>query len=42
MNMAKLTFKTDSCKGCGLCIDACPKKLLQLSQQKINKKGHHP
>jgi 2-oxoglutarate ferredoxin oxidoreductase subunit delta len=40
--MAKLTFKTDNCKGCGLCVDACPKHLLQLSKDKINKKGHHP
>lgn len=40
--MAKLTFKTDNCKGCGLCVDACPKKLLYLAQEKINKKGHHP
>lgn len=40
--MAKLTFKTDSCKGCGLCVDACPKKLLQLAPDQINKKGHHP
>ncbi len=40
--MAKLTFKTDNCKGCGLCVDACPKKLLLLAQDKINKKGHHP
>ena len=40
--MAKLTFKTDNCKGCGLCVDACPKNLLQLSPDKINKKGHHP
>ncbi|MDY5941856.1 MAG: 4Fe-4S binding protein [Eubacteriales bacterium] len=40
--MAKLTFKTDSCKGCGLCVDACPKHLLRISADKINKKGHHP
>lgn len=40
--MAKLTFKTDNCKGCGLCVDACPKNLLILAQDKINKKGHHP
>ena len=40
--MAKLTFNTDNCKGCGLCVDACPKHLLQLSKDKINKKGHHP
>ena len=29
--MAKLTFKTDKCKGCGLCVDVCPKKVLILS-----------
>ncbi len=40
--MAKVTFATDTCKGCGLCVDACPKGLLQLSKEKINKKGHHP
>ena len=40
--MAKLTFKTDNCKGCGLCVDVCPKKVLRLATDKINKKGHHP
>ena len=40
--MAKLTFRTDFCKGCGLCVDACPKHLIQLAPDKINKKGHHP
>ena len=40
--MAKLTFKTDKCKGCGLCVDACPKNVLALSETQINKKGHHP
>ncbi len=40
--MAKLTFKTDNCKGCSLCIYACPKNLLSLDLETINKKGHHP
>ena len=40
--MAKLTFKTDNCKGCGLCVDVCPKNVLRLATDKINKKGHHP
>ena len=40
--MAKLTFKTDNCKGCGLCVDACPKGILVIAADKINKKGHHP
>ena len=40
--MAKLSFKSDECKGCGLCVSACPKKVLALARDKINKKGHHP
>ncbi len=40
--MIKLTFKTDNCKGCGLCVAACPKNLLRISSEKINKKGQHP
>lgn len=40
--MAKLTFETDKCKGCGLCVDVCPKNVLVLSSDKINSKGHHP
>ncbi len=40
--MAKVTFETDRCKGCGLCIDVCPKHLLVLTKDKINKKGHSP
>ncbi len=40
--MAKLTFKADICKGCGLCINACPKHLLRMAADKINKKGHSP
>ena len=40
--MAKVTFDTDRCKGCGLCIDVCPKKLLVLAKAKLNKKGHSP
>lgn len=40
--MAKLTFEVDKCKGCGLCVTACPKNLLIISKDVINKKGHHP
>ena len=40
--MAKLTFSEENCKGCGLCVDACPKGILQLSKDRLNKKGHHP
>lgn len=40
--MAKLTFQTDRCKGCGLCVSACPKGLIAIAKDKINQKGHHP
>lgn len=39
--MAKITISKDGCKGCGLCINACPKKILALSKD-INVKGYHP
>ena len=40
--MAKLTFQIDRCKGCGLCVNSCPKGLLAIAKDKINQKGHHP
>lgn len=40
--MAKLTFLKDVCKGCGLCVNACPLGLIVLEKDKINKKGHSP
>ncbi|MCL2301296.1 MAG: 4Fe-4S binding protein [Firmicutes bacterium] len=40
--MAKVTFNEELCKGCGLCIDACPKKLVALREDTLNLKGFHP
>lgn len=40
--MAKVTFDTIKCKGCGLCVAACPKGIVKLSEDKINGKGYHP
>ncbi len=40
--MAKVTFRTERCKGCGLCVGACPKKIVELDKTKLNSQGHHP
>ncbi len=38
----KVTFNEDICKGCGLCVTACPVKIVTLNTKKINVKGYQP
>ena len=40
--MAKVTINTDRCKGCALCVTACPKKILELDKNTLNSKGYFP
>ncbi len=40
--MATTTIKETICKGCGLCVTACPKKILRLSPDRLNEKGYAP
>ena len=40
--MAKVSFRTDLCKGCGLCVDACPKGVLAVATDRLNMKGYSP
>ncbi|MBE6871530.1 MAG: 4Fe-4S dicluster domain-containing protein [Ruminococcaceae bacterium] len=40
--MPKVTFNKDLCKGCGLCVTACPKKIIRMSDKTLNKKGFYP
>jgi NAD-dependent dihydropyrimidine dehydrogenase PreA subunit len=34
-----LRVDTDECKGCGLCVEACPPKVIRLSEQ-LNHSGY--
>ncbi|MBN1755620.1 ferredoxin family protein [bacterium] len=38
---AYLVILEDWCKGCGFCVEFCPKQVLELSG-KFNVKGYHP
>ncbi|MCL2675845.1 MAG: 4Fe-4S binding protein [Firmicutes bacterium] len=40
MAKGKVEFAAEYCKGCSLCVDACPKKILRLSDR-VNAKGYH-
>jgi len=37
-----LDIAIDRCKGCELCVDACPKAVLALDLTIVNRLGHHP
>ena len=37
----KYAIDIDRCKGCGLCVAVCPKKVLDISQE-VNLKGYFP
>lgn len=40
MPKGRVTFKEALCKGCELCVHACPKKILKLDGQQVNANGY--
>jgi len=39
--MPKVTFREERCKGCALCIAACPVKIISFADR-LNAKGYKP
>lgn len=40
--MARISVDDTFCKGCGLCVDACPEHIIELDNDAITAKGYHP
>ena len=40
--MNKVIFNEALCKGCVLCVDVCPKKILEPDKGRVNAKGYNP
>lgn len=40
MPKGRVTFNEAACKGCELCVHACPKKILRLDGQRVNANGY--
>ena len=40
--MAKVQFNEERCKSCGLCVEACPRKILAIDGVRLNRKGYSP
>ncbi|MGN0612975.1 MAG: ferredoxin family protein [Porcipelethomonas sp.] len=38
--MGRIDVIFDKCKGCGLCEDACPQKIIRMQKEKINGNGY--
>ena len=41
MPKGKVTFDYEYCKGCVLCVEYCPQKILYQDMETLNKKGYN-
>lgn len=39
--MFKVIIDQQRCKSCGLCVEFCPKSIIEISPE-LNEAGHHP
>lgn len=40
--MGKMFVDEGYCKGCGLCVEACPLKIVAMDKERLTSKGYHP
>ncbi len=40
--MARMVVQIDHCKGCSLCVEACPRQCIEIDNETLNKMGYHP
>jgi 2-oxoglutarate ferredoxin oxidoreductase subunit delta len=40
--LAKVTFISEKCKGCELCVSVCPRNIIRMNDKNLNEKGYHP
>ena len=40
--MPRIIVSEVYCKGCSLCVEACPKDIIILDPDKLTPKGYHP
>jgi 2-oxoglutarate ferredoxin oxidoreductase subunit delta len=40
--MPRIIVNDRYCKGCGLCVDACPRHIIVLDPDTMTSKGYHP
>ena len=38
----RIIVNVEGCKGCALCVDACPKGILEMDKATVNQKGYNP
>jgi len=38
--IVKIKIDKEKCKGCGLCVHFCPRKVLTISKKRSNEKGY--